>query len=69
MIRIFILLETSVQFSDLANFLILGNNDYRATIKDCKSSKQKKDERYKLDGYDIEIIPDSVFYDMIGDML
>lgn len=47
------------------NFLILGNNDYCKTIKDGKSSKQKKAEQYKLNGIDIEIIPESVFYDML----
>lgn len=49
------------------NFLILGDNDYCTTIKGGKSSKQKKAEKYKLNGQDIEIIPETVFYDMIGD--
>ena len=48
------------------NYLIMGNNDYCAAIKDGKSTKQKKAEEYKLKGQDIEIIPESVFYDMIG---
>lgn len=48
------------------NFLILGNNDYCKSIKDGKSSKQKKAEQYKLDGQDIEIIPESVFYELIS---
>lgn len=48
------------------NYLILGNNDYCKSIKDGKSSKQKKAEQYKLDGYDIEIIPESVFYEMLA---
>ena len=48
------------------NFLILGNNDYCSTIKDGKSTKQKKAEEYKLKGQDIEIISESVFYDMIN---
>lgn len=47
------------------NFLILGNNDYHKSIKDGKSSKQKKAEEYKLMGFDIEIIPENVFYEMI----
>ena len=47
------------------NYLVLGNNDYCKTIKDGKSGKQKKAEKYKLDGCDIEIIPENVFYDMI----
>lgn len=48
------------------NYLVLGNNDYCTTIKDGKSSKQKKAEDYKLKGYDIEIIPENVFYDMVN---
>lgn len=49
------------------DFLILGNNDYCSTIKDGKSSKQKKAEKLKQDGYDIEIIPEDVFYEMISE--
>lgn len=51
------------------NFLILGNNDYCTTIKGGKSSKQKKAEAMKLDGQDIEIIPETVFYDMIAEYM
>lgn len=47
------------------NYLILGNNDYCPLIKDGKSNKQKKAEKLKLEGHDIEIIPENVFYDMI----
>ena len=49
------------------NFLILGNNDYCTTIKDGKSSKQKKAEKYKLAGQDIEIVPEDTFYSMLED--
>lgn len=48
------------------NFLVLGNNDYCSTIKDGKSTKQKKAEQLKLAGCDIEIISENVFYDMIS---
>lgn len=48
------------------NFLVLGNNDYCSTIKDGKSSKQKKAEKLRLSGCDIEIISENVFYDMIA---
>lgn len=48
------------------NFLILGNNSYCPTIKDGKSTKQKKAEKLKLDGQDIEIISENVFYDLIN---
>lgn len=47
------------------NFLILGNNDYCKTIKDGKSSKQKKAEQLILNGADLQIIPEQVFYDLI----
>lgn len=49
------------------NFLVLGNNDYCTSIKGGKSSKQKKAEKLKLSGFDIEIIPENIFYDMISD--
>lgn len=47
------------------NYLILGNNAYCQSIKDGKSSKQKKAEKLRSEGYDIEIIPESIFYDLI----
>ena len=50
-------------------YLILGNNDYCASIKDGKSNKQKKAEKWALKGTGIEILPESVFYDMLGEEL
>lgn len=47
------------------NYLVLGNNDYCTTIKGGKSTKQKKAEKLKLAGCDIEIISENVFYDML----
>ena len=47
------------------NFLIMGNNDYCKTIKDGKSNKQKRAEKYILQGCDLKIIPEDVFYDLI----
>lgn len=47
------------------NFLVLGNNDYNPLVKDGKSNKQKKAEQLKLNGYDIEIISENIFYEMI----
>lgn len=47
------------------NYLVLGNYDYCSQIKDSKSSKRKKAEQLQLQGYDIEIIPENVFYDML----
>lgn len=47
------------------NYLVLGNNEYCKTIKDGKSNKQKKAEKLKLSGHDIETISEDVFYDML----
>lgn len=47
------------------NYLVLGNNDYCKTIKGGKSSKQKKAESLILKGADLQILSESVFYDMI----
>lgn len=47
------------------NYLVLGNNDYCSTIKDGKSTKQKKAEALILKGEDIEVISENVFYEMI----
>ena len=47
------------------NFLILGNNDFCTSIKDGKSSKQKKAEKLMLEGKDLQIISENVFYDLI----
>lgn len=47
------------------NYLILGNNDYCKTIVDGKSSKQKKAEQLILEGVDLKIIPEQVFYDLV----
>lgn len=49
------------------NYLVLGNNDMCASIKDGKSTKQKKAEKYILDGADLAIISEDVFYDMLSE--
>ncbi len=49
------------------NFLVLGNNDFCSSIKDGKSSKHKKAENYILEGQDLSVISENVFYDMIED--
>lgn len=49
------------------NYLILGNNDFCKSIKDGKSNKQKKAENLQLEGNDIQVISESVFYEMISD--
>lgn len=48
------------------NYLILGNNDYTPLLKGKKSSKLIKAEKLKLEGKDIEIISENVFYDHVA---
>ncbi len=48
------------------NYLILGNNDYNAILHGEKSSKQKKAEKLKLAGQDIDIIDELTFYDIVN---
>jgi DNA polymerase-3 subunit epsilon len=45
--------------------LILGNFDYVSNIKNGKSSKLKKAEKFILDGQDLQIISEDVFYDLV----
>lgn len=47
------------------NYLILGNNDYNAFLHGEKSSKHKKAEQLRLEGYDIDIIDEFTFYDIL----
>lgn len=46
------------------NFLVVGNGGYYINLSDGKSSKHKKAEKMKLDGFDIEVISESVFLDL-----
>lgn len=48
------------------NYLVLGNNDYNYILKGKKSSKLKKAEAMKLEGFPIEIISERVFYEMLN---
>ena len=47
------------------NYLILGNSDFNKSIKDGKSSKQKRAEQLKLKGQDIEVFDENTFYRLI----
>ena len=49
--------------------MILGNNDYNPILRGKKSSKLLKAENLKLQGQDIEIISENVFYEMIPDII
>ena len=47
------------------NYLVLGDYNYCTQIKGNKSNKLKKAERMILNGHDITIISENVFYDII----
>lgn len=47
------------------NFLIVGEQDYSRTIQSGKSRKILKAEEYILKGFDIKIIPECLFYELI----
>lgn len=49
------------------NYLILGETDY-SKVREGKSSKLRQAERYQLEGFDIEIIPESLFYEMLQEL-
>lgn len=51
--------------SKKTSYLVLGNLDYSSQIKNGKSNKLKKAEHLILQGYDLKIISENVFYDMI----
>lgn len=51
------------------NFLVLGNLDYCSSIKDGKSSKHKKAEDLILKGYDVCILSENIFYEIVKDFL
>ena len=49
------------------DYLVLGSTDYCKTIKDGKTSKQKKADELQRKGFDIKVITEDVFYQMIED--
>ena len=57
------------RISKSTNYLILGNNDYNPILNGEKSHKQKDAEKAKLNGQNIDIISENVFYDMIEDYI
>lgn len=48
------------------NYLVLGNNDYNYILKGKKSSKLKKAESMKLEGFPIEIISENSLNEMLN---
>ena len=46
------------------NYLILGTTDY-SKVKNGKSNKHKKADELKAKGFDINVIPEDVFYELV----
>lgn len=49
------------------NYLVVGNVDFSASIKDGKSGKMKKAEAYALKGCDIHVLSESAFLDVVNE--
>lgn len=47
------------------NYLVLGDISYSKNVKGNVTAKQKKAEKLKLEGQDIDVISENVFYDML----
>lgn len=47
------------------DYLILGDNSFCASIKDGKSSKHKKAQDMIVKGFEIQIVPESTFYELL----
>lgn len=57
--------HNSDRITNETNFLIIGNLDYCTTLKNGKSNKHRQAESKILNGQDLSIISENVFYDMI----
>lgn len=57
--------ELTTGVTKKTDYLVMGTYDYYSGIVNGKSSKHKKAEVYKAQGQDIQIIPETVFYDML----
>lgn len=51
------------------NFLIVGDMDYKAGLEGYESAKLKKARKLMEEKQEIQIIPESAFYDLIDDYL
>ncbi len=50
------------------DYLILGNTDYAKNVKDGKTAKLKKAQNLILNGSELEIITENVFYEMLSNI-
>lgn len=47
------------------NYLVIGDEDFVASVKDGKSSKMKKADEYQRQGLDIVTLPESTFFEIL----
>ena len=47
------------------NFLVVGNEDFAKSVKDGKTTKMQKAEKYKEQGLDIEVLSEDTFFQII----
>lgn len=48
------------------NFLVIGNEDFAASVKNGKTSKMEKADSYRLRGCDIVVLSENTFFQIIG---
>ena len=51
------------------NFLIVGDMDYKKGLEGYESSKLRKAKQLIADKQDLQILPESAFYDLVSDYL
>ncbi len=49
------------------NLLVVGNGEFAASVKEGRTGKMKKAEALALKGYDIQIISENAFFDLISE--
>jgi DNA polymerase-3 subunit epsilon len=49
------------------NYLVIGSFEFVKSVKDGKSSKVVKAQKMRLDGYDINVIAENTFMDLLED--
>lgn len=47
------------------NFLVIGNEDFAASVKNGKTSKMKRAEKLQEDGFDIVTLSEDAFFSMV----
>ena len=51
------------------NYLVIGDSDFAKSVKDGKTTKMKKAESLRQKGYEISIISERAFWELIADYI